>query len=186
MRGVHRSWACRCACGRSVVCFATNLKRGLSTRCSKCRNLIVGESNSTHGHTRGKEISRLYGIWCGIKRRCFNKSDRAFADYGAKGITIAPEWRNDFEAFADYVGERPSPDHSIDRIRNSGNYEPGNVRWATRIEQANNKRNNHWIEHDGTRDTLAGWCRRTGLKHSTLIRRLKENWPLSRALQSHA
>lgn len=89
-----------------------------------------------HGLSKTAE----YACWSQIKARCLNKNHRAYPHYGGRGITIAPEWENDFEAFLFHVGPRPSSDHSLDRVDNDRGYEPGNVRWATWKEQQNNRR----------------------------------------------
>lgn len=81
-----------------------------------------------------------YNSWTNMKQRCLNPNSKAYKYYGGRGITIHPEWVNDFKAFYAYVGDKPSPSHSIDRINNDGNYEPGNVRWATKREQVSNRR----------------------------------------------
>lgn len=74
-----------------------------------------------------------------MKVRCYNKNYEGFANYGGRGIKVCDEWLNDFAAFFKYVGNKPSPRHTLDRIDNDGNYEPGNVRWATKSEQQMNR-----------------------------------------------
>jgi len=83
---------------------------------------------------------REYNTWINIKQRCYNKNDPAYKYYGGRGITLCKEWENSFEAFLNDVGRRPTSKHSIDRIDNSGNYEPSNCRWATHKEQGRNTR----------------------------------------------
>ena len=80
-----------------------------------------------------------YGVWAGIKRRCYNPRNSSFPWYGGRGIGMSKEWQEDFAAFYAYVGSRPTPKHTLDRIRVNEDYMPGNVRWATAVEQANNK-----------------------------------------------
>lgn len=81
-----------------------------------------------------------YHIWLEMRSRCLSPSDSAYENYGGRGITICPEWLEQFGAFLEHIGRRPSAAHSVDRINNDGNYEPGNVRWATRVQQAQNRR----------------------------------------------
>jgi hypothetical protein len=81
-----------------------------------------------------------YAVWTGIKMRCFNPNATGYKYYGGRGITMCERWRRSYSAFRADVGPRPSRAHSIDRIDNDGNYEPGNVRWATYRQQARNKR----------------------------------------------
>jgi hypothetical protein len=114
--------------------------------------------------------------------RCENKSSPSYKRYGAKGITICSRWRGDFVAFLADMGPRPSLSHSIDRIHNTGNYEPENCRWATKQEQANNRGSNRIIEYNGEIRTLAEWARVSGLKLTTLHNRLKKGWKMGEAI----
>jgi hypothetical protein len=93
-----------------------------------------------HGHRPSPtRCTPEYTAWREMKRRCYTPG-RYFKDYGGRGIRVCPEWVNDFQAFFEHVGRRPSPEHSLDRKNNEGHYEPGNVRWATKAEQSHNTR----------------------------------------------
>ena len=105
-----------------------------------------------------------YRAWWNAIRRCHNPEHRDYHRYGARGISVCRGWRKSFEAFYRVVGRRPSPTHSLDRYPNPhGNYEPGNVRWATRSEQVHNMRNNRWLEGFGKRLIGSDWARELGI-----------------------
>jgi hypothetical protein len=118
-----------------------------------------------------------------MRKRCFDPSNKRFAHYGGRGIRVCKRWKT-FEHFFVDMGPRPSPEHSLDRIDNDGHYSPDNCRWATRLEQANNKTATHWISHDGRTQSLASWARETGIGFSTIRYRLNSGWPASRALET--
>jgi hypothetical protein len=118
-----------------------------------------------------------YGVWYMMKQRCLNPTDRSYANYGGRGITVAPEWINNFAVFLADVGRRPDPSYSLDRIDNDGIYEPGNVRWTTRREQMNNKRTNRLITHDGRTQTISQWAQELGLNPETIHSRLWRGHP---------
>lgn len=109
--------------------------------------------------THGKSDTPEFRVWTGMQTRCYNPRNRAYASYGARGITICERWRASFENFLTDIGPRPSSSHSIERVDNDGNYAPENCKWATREEQGRNKRNNVKVFVDGIEKTLSEWCR---------------------------
>ena len=122
--------------------------------------------NFKHGMTG----TSTHNAWLRMIDRCRN--DRQ-GTYGKKGIQICPEWERSFEAFYRDMGDPPSPKHSLDRYPDTrGNYEPGNCRWATRIEQARNTTHNTVLTIDGVTATIAEWSEKTGIKEATICRRL--------------
>jgi hypothetical protein len=117
-----------------------------------------------------------YSIWKGMNRRCKDPKFRVYKWYGGRGVRVCESWSKSFQNFLRDVGPRPSKKHSIDRIDVNLGYEPGNVRWATKIEQMNNTRSNVFIEIDGENKTIAQWTSECGLKYSTVHRRLAAGW----------
>ena len=111
-----------------------------------------------------------------MKNRCINSKVTSYKNYGARGIKVCDRWLK-FENFLADMGERPSDQHSIERIDNDGNYEPSNCKWATRAEQVNNKRNTRNITANGETLTLAEWARRLGCTHTAIIRRISTGMP---------
>lgn len=123
-----------------------------------------------------------YHAWVAMKQRCYDKNCRPYRNYGARGITVCAKWHN-FWAFLSDVGLRPSPKHSIDRINNEGNYEPGNVRWATQSQQLANTRRTRLLTFNGETLPLAHWAKRLGMSQGTLHGRIvKRGWPVEKAL----
>lgn len=123
-----------------------------------------------------------YPIWCAMKRRCLSKASHAYKDYGGRGITVCERWQRSFADFLADMGPRPGPLVTLDRIDNDGNYEPGNCRWATRSEQARNRRSCIILEFNGERLTLVDWAERYGMERYQLEHRVRLGWPLERAL----
>ena len=134
-------WACRCDCGteKPEILYGS-LVFGRSLSCGCLRRELTVCHDPVLSKTLHDQSNPLYRTWICIKTRCFNPCNPAYRNYGQRGITMHPAWVTDYDAFAAHVGERPSPKHSLDRINNDAGYIPGNLRWATRKEQANNRR----------------------------------------------
>lgn len=131
--------------------------------------------------THGRSKSRLYNAWTGMITRCKNPKVRAFKWYGAKGIRVCKRWHK-FENFLADMGELPTPKHTIDRINTRGDYEPGNCRYVTMKEQANNRTNNRLISAFGKTQTLQKWADDYGLPRDVISKRLRRNWPTELAI----
>lgn len=134
----NATWRCLCICGQETVVVGSNLATGNTKSCG-CRLGRSARKPKTHGRSR----TYLYRLHDNIKQRCYNTANKAYPNYGGRGIGLAPEWRDAKQFIADVlaaIGERPSDAHSFDRLDNDGNYEPGNVAWSTRSEQAKNQR----------------------------------------------
>jgi len=135
-RGHFAVWKCRCDCGVAREVRSQHLRSGSSRSCGCLAREMTRKSVRKHGLSHSRE----WNAWTNARSRCHNPNNPRFRDYGARGIQMCPEWRSSFAAFYAYVGPCP-PRLTLDRINNDGNYEPGNVRWATRAQQARNKRN---------------------------------------------
>lgn len=123
-----------------------------------------------------------YRAWINMKSRCLTPSSTGFENYGGRGIKVCDRWVNSFDAFLGDVGHRPTNGHTLDRIDTDGDYEPGNVRWATRKEQSRNLRVNRLVTIDGVTRTLAEACEMAGMTYNTVLYRLKRGWSLTDAL----
>lgn len=182
-RGNGAWWKCVCDCGGEKIVKTTYLFDKNPTKSCGC---LQKEAMTSIRTTHGMSQTYIYKAWTQILQRCTNPNNPAFHNYGGRGIELHKEWRESFVKFSEYLGDQPGAKHSIDRIDNNGNYAPGNVRWATKIEQARNRRSSRLITADGVTRTIAEWIELSGLAASTVERRLKRGWLPSEAVTSAA
>lgn len=178
-------WVCRCDCGTEKSIRSNDLRRGKVKSCG-CLHREVQRASPTRFKPRhGMSESSTWWIWHGLRARCNNPNDPAYPRYGKRGIKVCERWAV-FENFLADMGERPSKAHSIDRKDNDGDYEPSNCRWATRKEQARNRRTNRLITYAGRTQTIFDWAEEKGLSLQLLAWRIEKGWSLSEALETPA
>lgn len=173
-----------CQCGNEFVSAAHKVIAGdvKGCGCLKGLNLIGRAPTYKHGFAgKNGQRSSEYSIWNMMRSRCHNPNNKAFPRYGGRGIKVCERWKS-FENFIADVGARPSKAHSLDRINNDGDYEPSNVRWALPEQQAANRSDNRWIEHNGKTLPLFLWAKESGVAASVIHKRLKRGWTFARAI----
>lgn len=155
-QGKEILWVCKCNCGKETLVMGSNLKRGTTKSCG-CLRKDYPKLHFTKQIKKDNE--RVYSIWECMKARCNNKNRPNYKDYGGRGIKLYYKWET-FEGFWEDMHKGYSDKLTIERINVNGNYEPSNCKWATYIEQANNRRNSRLITYNGETDTLPNLCRK--------------------------
>lgn len=176
-------WTCLCDCGEKRDMFSQALQRSDVASCGCFQRAITGERFRTHGYMSGKRHP-LVSVWSGIITRTENPNYNRFQDYGGRGIKMCERWRSSFPNFLEDMGERPTSHHSIDRIDNNLGYFKENCRWATKKEQANNKRCNIILTIDGEVKRLADWAVKYNIPKQYITTRLFMGWTPERAVKT--
>lgn len=164
-----------CDCGNAHISYSSNLTRtgkGASRSCGCLNREICAALQTKHGACKTPE----YRSWKNMIVRCENKNIKHYDRYGGRGIKVCDEWRQDFTKFLEHVGPRPSQRHSIDRINNDGDYEPGNVRWATMKMQARNTKRSVVVVVNGKEECAIDVWRMGNVPSGTFYNRLKKGW----------
>lgn len=183
-RGQYYYWLFKCDCENERTIEKNNVKSGKQKSCGcllKENGKKLGDKNKTHGGSNSIEFSS----WCSMLNRCYNVNYKFYKDYGGRGITVCDRWKNSFENFLEDMRERQTTKYSIERIDNTGNYTPENCKWGTKLEQANNRRNNTLIIYKGKSKTLAEWCLNFNLNYEAVRSRIKyKKWDINKALET--
>jgi hypothetical protein len=173
-----RRWRCVCTCGTEKIVHEHHLRDGASKSCGCLVREVTKAAKTIHG----MHGTPTYHSWNAMRARCERPTNNRFADYGARGIAVCERWRSSFSNFLADMGVCP-PGMSIERMDNDGNYEPGNCRWATDMEQANNSRHNHILEHAGRSQSCTAWARELGINVKAIYARLRRGDSVERALR---
>ena len=176
-------WHCVCDCGGSKSVIVSSLRRGATRSCG-CLHYETATANGYRPKTHGLSHHRIYKIWTGMIERCENPNNDAYVRYGGRGIDVCSEWRDSFMRFYEWaIGSGYADGLTIDRVDNDKGYSSDNCRWATYREQANNMRTNLLLTHKGNTHTLSEWSEISGVKPSTIRKRVVElGWSIEDAI----
>lgn len=177
-------WLMKCDCGTEKVMSPSNVINGISKSCGCEARRIIIERSTKHGEAgAGDKKSRLYRIYYGMRARCYNENFPKYKNYGARGITICDEWKNDFVAFATWARNNGyADDLTIDRIDVNKGYSPENCRWVTNKVQSLNKTNTVKVEFQGDESPLLTVCENTGADIRLVRSRLARGYSLEDAI----
>lgn len=174
----NKRWFCKCECGNERKILQNNLTRGKTKSCGCLNKEVVKNRFTTHEMSN----TRIYKSWASLLQRCNNSNATAYKGWGGRGITVCKSWYKFINFYKD-MGNSYRDDLQIDRIDNNKGYFKENCKWSTSIEQNNNKRDNHFIEWQRKRKTIAQWARELNINAGTLKSRINESkWPIEKAL----
>lgn len=175
-RDKHRNviWKCRCDCGNESYVTTADLKKTKSCGCWNIDAII--QRNTRHGASKRGSITKLYKVWAAVKQRCTNPKNKAYKNYGGRGIKLCDEWL-EYEPFEEWAFENGYAEGlQLDRIDNNGSYSPDNCRFVSTLENSHNKRNNVWITIDGKTALAVDWAKEVGVDVEVIRKRLRKGW----------
>lgn len=176
--GLTSIWLCKCDCGISKKVRAIHLRSGRSASCGCLHKEIASASSFKHGDHK----SPMYVVWCAIVQRCKNPKNKSFKNYGARGITVCPEW-HEYAAFLRDMGPTYQSGLTIDRKENDGGYEPGNCHWVTNKVNCRNQQRSIRVEWNGVLTALNDLAEAHGVRLLTAYSRFKlKGWTLRQSL----
>lgn len=174
-------WLCKCDCGNEMLAKSCNLVHGFVKSCGCMSGQMISNANKKHG----KINTRIYSSWHCMKNRCYNTNDEHYPDYGARGITVCEEWKDNFQVFYEWaISHGFREDLTIDRIDVNKGYSPNNCRWATAKEQQRNRRITVYLDYKGDKKPLAEWAEIKGIDRKNLEYRIRAKWPVEKALET--
>lgn len=170
VQGVHPRWECQCICGVQLTVAGPALRTGNTRSCGCLKQDTAGKHNVTHGMS----TTRIFKVWHGMMQRCYDKRQQYYHNYGGRGIRVCSRWHK-FEHFLADMGEGAAG-LSLDRKNNDGNYTKRNCYWATRKEQARNKRTNRNVTLGLLTLCVKDWAVLAGINESVVRGRLNRGW----------
>jgi hypothetical protein len=170
-------WRCLCECGGNKLADGASLKSGRTLSCGCLQRERTAAAARISSRTHGRTESPEYCTWGSMRTRCLNPNATGYKRYGGRGIKICDRW-DSFENFLADMGERPSPNHTLDRVDKNGNYTPENCRWADKLTQANNRRDNVLANIDGEVIPIGLAVRKFGhvISRRQAARRIAHGW----------
>ncbi|WIW52370.1 hypothetical protein LRP31_25460 [Mesorhizobium mediterraneum] len=181
------AWECVCECGDARAVSSSSLLHAGTQSCGCLCRERLSASAKVSSKTHGRASTSEYRSWCAMKSRCLNSNATGFDRYGGVGVTVCAQWLGSFEAFIADMGEKPTPEHSLDRWPDkSGNYEPGNCRWATKREQANNRKDNNVVVYRGRSVTVREIAAAAAVSRTAIVRRVGRGWDAAKAIETPA
>lgn len=188
--GIHKiQWLCKCDCGSIKKIAGEYLRNGTTKSCGCLNKERAASMNYKHGYTSGGKPERLFGVWCGMKQRCYDPNHDFYHRYGALGITVCEEWLLDYKAFRKWAYNNGYDENAklnqctIDRIDSSKGYSPDNCRWVNQKVQSNGLCTNRILTYYGQTHTMSQWADILKMDYEILHSRIEKGWDTKRAFE---